>query len=276
MKKFILNNLWWITFILGIILLVSHVFSFQKITVDNTTIALLIIVLLSPFISAIKKIKFGDFEAEIDPKEVQKIKKEVDSQIDELSPTELKAMREFAVFEKIADLTNDDPVLALAKLRIEIEKIVTKLHTLSNLDVRINQQYSLTKMIFNLKKNEMLPPKIFSPLREVVAICNRAIHGEDIRKQDAKIIVKTGLNLIKVLYAEQMNLIDKSTIETSIIDEKILDDYMSSQYQVTTFIPLVDKPTKNVRILNQEGLNELLEGYNEYAEFIVEIKKLKK
>jgi len=274
MRKFIINNLWWITFIIAIILLISHVLSFQKIVVDNTAITLLIIILLSPFISAIKKIKFGDFEAEIHPKEVQKIQKEVDTQMEELSPTELKAMHESAVFEKIVDLTNDDPVLALAKLRIEIEKIVTKLHALIDLESQMDQHYPLSKMILDLKKNEFLSPKIFSPLREVVTICNRAIHGEDIRKEDAMTIVKTGLNLIKVLYAERMNLIDKSKIEESPITEKELNNYMLAKYQVTTVVPIVDKPIKNVHILNQEGLNEMLEGYNEYAEFIVEIKKI--
>ncbi len=274
MKKFIVNNLWWIILILSVFLLISHMFSFQRITVDNITIILVLVVLMSPFISAIKKIKYGDFEAEINTKEVQKVEKEVEDQIEELSPVELKAMREFAVFERIENLTNEDPILALAKLRIEIEKIITKIHALSNLESRSIQHYPLSKMIVDLKKNEIIPSKIFSPLREVVAICNRAIHGEEIRKEDAKTIIKTGLNLIKFLYSEQINIIDKSKIEESVIDEKILKDYMSAKYQVTTIIPLVDKPTKNVHILNQEGLDEMLEGYNEYAEFIVEIKKI--
>jgi len=49
---------------------------------------------------------------------------------------------------------------------------------------------------------------------------------------------------------------------------------MTAKYQVTTVIPLVDNPKKCVRILTQEGLNEYLDGYNEFAEFIIDIKKV--
>lgn len=85
MKKFIINNLWWVVFIIAAILLIAHIFSFKTIKVDNTTITLLILILISPFISAIKKIKFGDFEAEISSKEVQKVKEGVDAKLSEIS-----------------------------------------------------------------------------------------------------------------------------------------------------------------------------------------------
>ena len=58
-------------------MLLAHTFSFNVVKVDNTSIILLLVIFLSPFISAITKIKYGDFEAEINPKEVQKIKNEL-------------------------------------------------------------------------------------------------------------------------------------------------------------------------------------------------------
>jgi len=83
MKKFLINNLWWVTLLLALVFLVSHALAFDKIKVDNTTIILLLVILISPFISAIKKIKFGDFEAEIDPKEVRRIKEDVEAKMAE-------------------------------------------------------------------------------------------------------------------------------------------------------------------------------------------------
>src|SRR5437762_10796566 len=80
MKRFIVNHVWWITLLLGLGMLAAHTFSFDRVKVDNTSIILLVVILLSPFISAITRIKYGDFEAEIDPKEVQKIKNEVSAQ----------------------------------------------------------------------------------------------------------------------------------------------------------------------------------------------------
>ena len=201
MKKFLINNLWWVTFLLALAFLVSHAFSLDKIKVDNTTIILLLLILISPFVSAIKKIKFGDFEAEIDPKEVRRVKEDVEAGLaehieDDVPPS--PAIR--STVEAIKTLSNDDPVLALAKLRMEIEKIVSKLHKrIIRIGDRMRIQ-SLSKMIVDLMRNEMLSSDIAHPLREVVSICNRAIHGEDIRSKDVGTIIETGSNLLELLY----------------------------------------------------------------------------
>ncbi len=63
-------------------------------------------------------------------------------------------------------------------------------------------------------------------------------------------------------------------VEAAPIDKTSLDQYWEAQYRVTSIVPLVDTPYKNVRILDQEGLDALLEGYHEYGEFIVEVKKI--
>jgi hypothetical protein len=63
-------------------------------------------------------------------------------------------------------------------------------------------------------------------------------------------------------------------IESTQIDQTVVNEFVNAQYRVTTIIPLVDRPRKDVRILDQEGLGELLEGYGEYAEFIVDVTKM--
>src|SRR5438552_11689266 len=97
MKRFIINHVWWITLVLGVAMLLAHSFSFSRIKVDNTSIILLVVILLSPFISAITKIKFGEFEAEIDPKEVQKIKDQVTAQVSDTTEPAQKSEAERTV-----------------------------------------------------------------------------------------------------------------------------------------------------------------------------------
>ena len=63
-------------------------------------------------------------------------------------------------------------------------------------------------------------------------------------------------------------------METAPIDKTTLDEYWNAQYRVTSIVPLVETPYKNIRILDQEGVDELLEGYDEYGEFIVEVSKM--
>jgi hypothetical protein len=76
MKHFIRQHLWWLTCIVALLLLVAHTLRLATLTVDSTSILLLVVMLVSPFVAAIKKIKFGEFEAEIDPAEVKRLKDE--------------------------------------------------------------------------------------------------------------------------------------------------------------------------------------------------------
>lgn len=62
-----------------------------------------------------------------------------------------------------------------------------------------------------------------------------------------------------------------------IVSEKVITNneaesyYQAKRYRLTSIIPLVENPKKVVRELTQEQLDKLLEGYHEYAEFIVEL-----
>lgn len=183
-------------------------------------------------------------------------------------------LRDLKTLQAIQDLVKDDPVLALAKIRIEIEKLITKLHVSLDLKSNFNRHTPLARMIVDLNRQEILSSEISHALREVLAICNRAVHGEEIRKQDAEIIVKTGTELLEFLYSEVPLLITSVTKSEENISEQERDDYMTAKYQITSIIPLVETPKKCVRILTQEGLNEYLDGYNEFAEFIIDIKKV--
>jgi hypothetical protein len=49
---------------------------------------------------------------------------------------------------------------------------------------------------------------------------------------------------------------------------------VSARYRVTTVVPLVEKPIKNTYVFDQDTLDSFLEGYEEYAEFIVAVEKV--
>lgn len=59
-----------------------------------------------------------------------------------------------------------------------------------------------------------------------------------------------------------------------IITREKLFDYMESIYEVTTVVPLASNPYEIIRIMDQNDLNELLEDYNSYGEFLISIKKI--
>jgi hypothetical protein len=272
MKKFIVNHVWWITLLLGLGMLLAHTFSFNKITVDNTSIILLLVIFLSPFISAITKIKYGEFEAEIDPKEVQKIKDDVSAQVASIDEPTKNSEIEKTV-DSISGLVDSDPILALAKLRIELEKVINNLYRMTLKGKDSDRFISPTQLIRKLWSAQILPRDIADTTREVISVCNRAIHGEDIRKQDAASVVESGVSLlIKLSFYGSRYILEP--IETSPIDKSTLDEYRDAKYRVTSIVPLTETPYKTVRVLDQEGIDELLEGYNNYGEFIIEVARI--
>jgi hypothetical protein len=58
------------------------------------------------------------------------------------------------------------------------------------------------------------------------------------------------------------------------LDQASVEQLSKAHYRVTTVVPLVDNPTKNVYVFDQEGMGQFLEGYEEHAEFVVDIRKI--
>ncbi|MGD0786269.1 MAG: DUF4145 domain-containing protein [Sedimentisphaerales bacterium] len=274
MRKFLIRNLWWITAVLALLLLIIHGLPGQKIVIDNTSVVLFIIILFSPFLSAIRKIKFGDFEAEIDPKEVEKIRSDVDTQLDESETPDTAPVQGIeTTVKQIQTLGETDPVIALAKLRIEIEKVVVKLHKKTQSNQQQRRPLSIGKMVHDLTTQEILPQGFSGPVREVISICNRAVHGEEIREQDAKAMIAVGASLLQRLFWFSREYLLNPT-ESSTITQTEVDEYNKSRYRLVTIIPYVDNPVRNIRVMDQEELDDFLEGYQEYAEFIVELTRI--
>jgi len=273
MRRFLLHNISWIVFSMTLALLVCHVVGWTQITVDSTTLLLLALLLVSPFIEQLRKIKVGEFEAEIAPSEVEKVKSEVSKR---LGPGEIQepiTSEVRSVGEDLLDLLDKDHILALAKLRIELERALTRLYLSATRTARQRRQVGLNRLVSELVRSGILPTQLSEPLREVISLCNRAVHGEYVRPVDARSIVDIGIRVLEEIDLILEEFIVKPT-ETQPLSSADVSAYMGAQYRVTTVVPLVENPVLNVRILDQEGLDTLLEGYNEYAEFLVGIEKV--
>lgn len=266
--------MWWITLVIALVLLIAHTLSYQFIRVDNVSIILLVVILLSPFTTAITKIKIGDFEAEISPEEVRKIKEQFEAQTREADESEKIPGSEIeTVIKNIESLVDSDPVLALAKLRIELEKALNKLHRYAFNVNRQEKTLSAGQLVYKLEQGGFLPSAISSATREVILICNRAIHGEDIRQSEAKSVVEIGSSLLREI-TWQIHEYVLEPLKTEEISHATLNEYTNARYQITTVVPLAENPYKTVRIIDQSGLDELLEGYSDYAEFLVDVRKI--
>lgn len=118
-----------------------------------------------------------------------------------------------------------------------------------------------------------MPAQLSGPLREVISLCNRAVHGEHIRHADATSIIDIGIRILEEIDSIFEKFVVKP-VETQSLSPADVSAYMAAKYRVATVIPLVENPVRNVRILNQDGIDMLLEWYDEYGEFLVSIEKI--
>ena len=264
-NKFI-QYIWIVPFSVTLVLLVVHIFSIKMFLVDNTTILLLCILIISPLSLGLKKIKFGNFEAELmatEAKEIaaetSKVKKDVEQNF-ETNFTE-------NIIEDIYKQSEEDYIMALVKLRMELENISNKICNRLNQNGNI-RHLSLRQKFDIIFKNEIIDRRIASLLIKVISICNKAVHCEEIKKDDAISVVDNGTWLLSLLY----NSIPSSKpIDSKIINNEECNNLYSQKYIVKTVIPYMDSPRENTYMMTQEELNDFLEGYSEYAEFIIEI-----
>lgn len=275
-RQFVVRHLWWAVLLVASALLVVHSLSVQGIVVDNTSLILLMIILASPFIAAIKKIKIGDFEAEIQPDEVKQVAKQVQAALPAPVPDHGPPRGASDTGAAILELVDTDPVVALAKLRIEFETRLRRLHerVARPSNGSRAKASNLGRIVRELVGKEVFDSDLGASLLDVIGICNRAIHGEDIRDVDARQIADLGVELLEVLERTVRTFAVLHPVRASSITSAERDAFESAKFRLTTIVPLTEAPERREYELTQEELEDFFEGYSEFAEFVIKIERI--
>lgn len=274
-RRFIVTHLWWVVLVVALAMLISHSFGVRGIVVDNTSLILLALVLISPFVAAIKKVKIGEFEAEIEPEEVKRVAQQAEKSLPPPEPTPSLAPEISETAAAIRSLAETDPVVALAKLRIELESRLRRIHQRATSHGAVQKRpAALSYVIRELVTREAFGHDFGASLMDVISICNRAIHGEDIRDVDARQIINTGSDLLEFLERTVRDYAGTHPLEKKVIAPQEQDEFASGRYRLTTVVPYVHNPEQRVYVLNQDELDAFLEGYPEFAEFMVRLEKV--
>ena len=184
----IIHYLHWL---IGIILIFLHGFFPDQFNIDNS-ILLIYFISSIPFIAQFLKeanllgAKFI-FKEEIrktgkliNVSGTSRIKTNVSGSLTVVKSKELD-------LDNVKKLLDSDPALALAALRIEIEKNLKSIA--GKLDLPMKEKRSITEIIVNLKRKEIFSHGQVLVLRNIIQMCNKAIHGVSISKGEAKEIV---------------------------------------------------------------------------------------
>jgi len=181
----------WLIVIIGMILIVVHGFWSSAFKVDGITI-LILFILSIPFVAQyLRKAKFPGAEFEF-KEEIRETQELVKKSVEQAEKAENAGERKILPFETfnlsaVRALLNSDPVLALAALRIEIER---KLRSVADfLDLPTRDKLPIPNLIESVSRQEMLSFEQITALRKIVNMCNKAIHGSLISEEEAKEII---------------------------------------------------------------------------------------
>ncbi|HEX6113398.1 MAG TPA: hypothetical protein VFZ10_13905 [Geminicoccaceae bacterium] len=162
--------------------------------------------------------------------------------------------------------------MALAKVRIDLEEALKRLYSATAESAPNWRPMSLGRMVDSLVGRGVLSRSIAGALRDVMTLANRAVHGERVEPGAAEELAILGVRLVQeIQQVNQEHFL--RPVERIVITPEEVDRYRGARYKVTTVVPLVDRPTKNIYVLDQDALDSLLEGYEEYAEFIVSVEE---
>jgi hypothetical protein len=107
-----------------------------------------------------------------------------------------------------------------------------------------------------------------------MAICNRAIHGEEIQAQDALAVAETGGELLEGLEQLAREYAATHPQAREVINKADVEAYEAAHYRLTTVIPYVDRPQRLTYVLSHDELEGFFDGYSEFGEFVVGIERL--
>jgi len=176
-----------VTFV-GIILIAAHAF-FPEITIDNITLALVIIIIFAWLIPHVQTIKLlGGTELTL---RNMATKLEEDSARSELIQPQRVLVEAPPSKEESSrwNLLQSDPNLALASLRIDIEKVLRQIAEAKKLSL---ESAPLRRILNTLHNKLIIPDKEYSILTDVINVCNRAVHAETVELQTASRILDVG------------------------------------------------------------------------------------
>ncbi|TLD68282.1 hypothetical protein FEM03_23470 [Phragmitibacter flavus] len=279
-RGFLELNIWWLSAVLVFLVLIAHAFQISAVKVDGITIALLVMLPVCPFVGpllkAIRKLSIAGFEAEIATTEVEEASEEVAAASPQPHESPIENTRMPPFNDVLRNLVRSDHILALAKLRIELESKVRRLHQPDDpanpAFVQLNEPLSM--IVRRLRNEDLISDQVFSATLKVINLCNRAIHGEAIKKDDAASVVDSGIELLGAFDRLILEFTSPEPVSSEEISHSEVDVANTAEYEVVTIVPVLPNARRNTYRLTQEQMDYFLRGYEEYAEFVISVKKL--
>jgi hypothetical protein len=174
----------------ALIVAIIHV-AYPNITIDATTVFLLAVAVLPWLIPLVKSLEFpGGWKVEFQELEEAKSKAE---KAGLLSNKKKGTKTPSYSFESILER---DPNLALAGLRIELEKRLVQIAKLNKIDAT---RASIGQLLRLLNQERILTPEESSALADMSGLLNAAVHGANVDKRATDWAMEVGPKVLQSL-----------------------------------------------------------------------------
>ena len=175
---------------LAVLGIVVHLI-WPSLSIDWITLALLVVATLPWLAPLFKSVEFpGGWKIEF--QDLQKAKEKADKAGLLAASSTVAAAPEYS-FQVIAD---DDPNLALAGLRIEIEKRLLQLAKSKAVQV---QRASIGRLMKVLSEQGVLSKEEYGVLADMIGLLNSAVHGASVDQRAVDWAMEVGPRLLKSL-----------------------------------------------------------------------------
>ena len=226
----LLNKLWYLVIIFLSSIYVwnyrDKIFTLDKITAAHIIRVLWLIVLLVPIFSEMELFGFK-FKKEI--KKIDEQVKEIKTSILTMQmqsttnlynyyPGQLPSNEKRKLQTEVTTnyprnypedyFRTDDNTLYLFSVRRKFEEILNSIAFKSELDFRNSEgmYVNTPTLLRRLYQKELIDAPIYNALREIFAICNRAVHGNDVIQNDVDFVKNTAPNCLSILLKVQDSL----------------------------------------------------------------------
>ncbi len=183
---------------LAILVAVVHLI-WPKLTIDSITIALIIIAIIPWLGSLFKSLELpGGLKVEYHELQKATNKAKKAGLLKSTTDKKTKKKPEFSYQQ----ISTEDPNLALAGLRIEIERRLLKIAESHGLEIRKGGVASIAR---SLKDANLLSGNEYSALLDIVVLLNSAVHGHTVDTNGANWAFETGNQILQALDEKIVN-----------------------------------------------------------------------
>lgn len=259
--------------IVALIVFLDHVFNLGYLNIDWIGIGLLVLVVFAPYMPNLRKLSVGDYlEMELGPK-IERVKERQEDRLPEIDQNEGESGQHLdsKYDDYLYSSLEEGPVIAVSDLRSIITTILRRIAKAEELD---DHDMNSMELVDLLDEEGALDRHLAESTMDVLSLSKDAIRTVDLDCDDALNILKIGrgvLSHLERVYARSAVIPTESEV---VIASNEVDEYRTGEYKVKSVIPLVEDPRLVERTLDQVGLDTYLDGYEEVAEFIVEIRKI--